>query len=347
MTDRAQASSGAAKSGGGRSRRGAARGRVHGGQHPGPRGARGGAAPARHVHRLDRRARAPSPRLGGRRQLDRRGDGRPCHADRGADPPRRDGRRDRRRTRRPGRAGTRPARTRSRSSTPSSTPAGKFGGGGYKVSGGLHGVGVSVVNALSEWLRVETARDGHVWAQEYVRGKPSTPVTKVGPQGARKGTRTAFRADPEVFDASRLRLRDDRPAPPRVGLPQQGALDHAPRRARRPRALVLLRGRARLVRAAPQPPQGGAPRAADRGGAARRRHDDRGRPPVQRLVHGERLRLRQQHQHGGRRDPHHGVPGRPHELAQRLGPARRDPQGQRRQPLRRRRPRGPHRGGLA
>ena len=77
---------------------------------------------------------------------------------------------------------------------------GKFGGGGYKVSGGLHGVGVSVVNALSEWLRVETARDGHVWAQEYVRGKPSTPVTKVGPQGSRKGTRTAFRADPEVFD---------------------------------------------------------------------------------------------------------------------------------------------------
>jgi DNA gyrase subunit B len=78
---------------------------------------------------------------------------------------------------------------------------GKFGGGGYKVSGGLHGVGVSVVNALSEWLRVETARDGHVWAQEYVRGKPSTPVTKVRPQGSRRGTRTAFRADPEMFDA--------------------------------------------------------------------------------------------------------------------------------------------------
>ncbi len=78
---------------------------------------------------------------------------------------------------------------------------GKFGGGGYKVSGGLHGVGVSVVNALSEWLRVETSRDGHVWAQEYARGKPTTPVTKVGPQGARRGTRTAFRADPEVFEA--------------------------------------------------------------------------------------------------------------------------------------------------
>jgi DNA gyrase subunit B len=79
---------------------------------------------------------------------------------------------------------------------------GKFGGGGYKVSGGLHGVGVSVVNALSEWLRVESARDGFVWAQEYVRGKPRTPVTKVGPSHGRRGTTTAFRADPEMFEST-------------------------------------------------------------------------------------------------------------------------------------------------
>ena len=68
---------------------------------------------------------------------------------------------------------------------------GKFGGGGYKVSGGLHGVGVSVVNALSEWLRVESARDGFVWAQEYARGKPTMPVTKIGPQGDRGARRRA------------------------------------------------------------------------------------------------------------------------------------------------------------
>jgi DNA gyrase subunit B len=79
---------------------------------------------------------------------------------------------------------------------------GKFGGGGYKVSGGLHGVGVSVVNALSEWLRVESARDGSVWSQEYARGKPTTPVTKIGPQGDRRGTRTVFRADPEMFETT-------------------------------------------------------------------------------------------------------------------------------------------------
>jgi DNA gyrase subunit B len=79
---------------------------------------------------------------------------------------------------------------------------GKFGGGGYKVSGGLHGVGVSVVNALSSWMRVESARDGHVWAQEYVRGKPTTPVLKIGSQGNRRGTKTNFRADAEMFETT-------------------------------------------------------------------------------------------------------------------------------------------------
>jgi DNA gyrase subunit B len=78
----------------------------------------------------------------------------------------------------------------------------KFGGGGYKVSGGLHGVGVSVVNALSEWMRVESARDGSVYAQEYSRGKPLGPVKKVGPQGTRRGTLTLFRADPEMFEST-------------------------------------------------------------------------------------------------------------------------------------------------
>ena len=79
---------------------------------------------------------------------------------------------------------------------------GKFGGGGYKVSGGLHGVGVSVVNALSSWMRVESARDGGVWAQEYQRGKPLGPVKKVGPQGDRKGTLTVFQADAEMFETT-------------------------------------------------------------------------------------------------------------------------------------------------
>ncbi len=77
---------------------------------------------------------------------------------------------------------------------------GKFGGGGYKVSGGLHGVGVSVVNALSSWMRVESARDGNIWAQEYERGKPKTAVKKIGPSNGRRGTTTQFRADEQMFE---------------------------------------------------------------------------------------------------------------------------------------------------
>src|SRR6188768_1145781 len=60
---------------------------------------------------------------------------------------------------------------------------GKFGGEGYKVSGGLHGVGVSVVNALSEWLYVESAFQGKLWRQEYERGKPTTTVKNIGSSG--------------------------------------------------------------------------------------------------------------------------------------------------------------------
>jgi DNA gyrase subunit B len=85
---------------------------------------------------------------------------------------------------------------------------GKFGGGGYKVSGGLHGVGVSVVNALSSWLRVESARDGAIWMQEYERGVPKAPVKKLGPQGDRRGTRTMFRADPDIFGTTEYSFED-------------------------------------------------------------------------------------------------------------------------------------------
>jgi DNA gyrase subunit B len=75
---------------------------------------------------------------------------------------------------------------------------GKFGGGGYKVSGGLHGVGASVVNALSKWLEVEVFKDGFVYFQRFERGKP---VTKLEKREAtdRVGTRVRFQADPEIF----------------------------------------------------------------------------------------------------------------------------------------------------
>ncbi len=75
---------------------------------------------------------------------------------------------------------------------------GKFGGGGYRVSGGLHGVGVSVVNALSEWLEVEVARDGFLYRQRFERGAPITPLQKIKPTNKR-GTRVTFLADREIF----------------------------------------------------------------------------------------------------------------------------------------------------
>ncbi len=75
---------------------------------------------------------------------------------------------------------------------------GKFSSDAYKVSGGLHGVGVSVVNALSEWLKVEIMRDGKVFRQEYSRGKPTTPLTVIG-QTQRRGTIIHFKPDPEIF----------------------------------------------------------------------------------------------------------------------------------------------------
>src|SRR6058998_3342387 len=77
---------------------------------------------------------------------------------------------------------------------------GKFGdGGGYKVSGGLHGVGVSVVNALSEHLTVEVRRDGHVWTQEYMRGTPLTELSK-GEKARETGTTITFLPDAEIFE---------------------------------------------------------------------------------------------------------------------------------------------------
>lgn len=75
----------------------------------------------------------------------------------------------------------------------------KFGGGGYKVSGGLHGVGVSVVNALSEWLEVEVKREGNIYHQKYERGAAVTQLTIIGESKA-TGTKVSFKPDSQVFD---------------------------------------------------------------------------------------------------------------------------------------------------
>ncbi len=85
---------------------------------------------------------------------------------------------------------------------------GKFGSGSYKVASGLHGVGVSAVNALSQWLVAEVRRDGYLWRQSYRRGRPEGPVEKVRPlkKGEETGTRVSFLPDREIFETLEYRF---------------------------------------------------------------------------------------------------------------------------------------------
>lgn len=84
---------------------------------------------------------------------------------------------------------------------------GKFGDGGYKVSGGLHGVGASVVNALSEKMIVEVSRNGWIYKQTYLRGEPNSPVAKTK-ETDKTGTKTTFWPDPEIFQETTIIDRD-------------------------------------------------------------------------------------------------------------------------------------------
>jgi len=80
---------------------------------------------------------------------------------------------------------------------------GKFDNNSYKVSGGLHGVGVSVVNFLSEWLELEIHRDGNVWRQRYERGLPTTKIAK-GEKTTQRGTRVTFKSDSDIFSVTEM-----------------------------------------------------------------------------------------------------------------------------------------------
>ena len=80
---------------------------------------------------------------------------------------------------------------------------GKFEKGAYQTSGGLHGVGVTVVNFLSEWCEVEVSREGSAWQQEYQRGEPTGPVRRMGTT-TRSGTKTTFKPDPQIFPQTKF-----------------------------------------------------------------------------------------------------------------------------------------------
>ncbi len=85
---------------------------------------------------------------------------------------------------------------------------GKFGGGGYKVSGGLHGVGMSVVNALSQWLTVKVFRDGKIYCQSYRRGVPQGDLKVIG-ESEETGTEITFLPDDEIFDVESMAFQKD------------------------------------------------------------------------------------------------------------------------------------------
>ena len=110
---------------------------------------------------------------------------------------------------------------------------GKFGGGGYAVSGGLHGVGISVVNALSSRVDTEVRRQGHVWRMSFADGgKPQGGLVK-GEETTETGTTQTFYPDASDLRVHRIRLRDPARTLPADGLPEQGPAHHADRRTPR------------------------------------------------------------------------------------------------------------------
>ena len=225
---------------------------------------------------------------------------------------------------------------------------GKFGdGGGYKVSGGLHGVGVSVVNALSESLHVEVRRDGFTWTQDYARGIPQNELTK-GEPTKETGTTITFLPDAEVFETldfdfatleQRLRetafltrglkisIEDERGEDRRAEFQYDGGIED----------FVLVPEREQ----GPDPAEGRLLRRRVRRGRRR------GRAAVELLLPGVGLLVRQQHQHARGRLAPVGLPRRADAHAERLRAQDRRAQGEGREPLRRGRPRGPDRGDLA
>ena len=184
---------------------------------------------------------------------------------------------------------------------------GKFEHSAYKVSGGLHGVGISVVNALSEWLEIEIRRQGRVWTQRYEYGVPQGDIA-AGDKTPKHGTIVRFKPDAKIFEEVVVLVRHPVEPTARAGLPQQGPQDRHRGRARRAQPHLPLQGRHHRVHQASQPEQD----ADSSQGALLRgqegRHRGGGGAAVQRRLPGERVLLREQYQYARGRHALDGIP---------------------------------------
>ena len=222
---------------------------------------------------------------------------------------------------------------------------GKFDGKSYAVSGGLHGVGVSVVNALSERLEVEVRRDGYLWRQSYRLGDPASGLTRGEATDRDRHHHHLLAGQADLRD-HRVELRDPVPAAAGDGVPGPGPDDHPDRPAARPhqrRAAhghLLLPGRHRGLRPLPERDQGTGARHGDRVRRGGRGHLGRDRHAVELLLQRVGVHVRQHDQHRRGRDPRGGVPGRAHHDREQLRPGPEAGPGEGRTALRRGRARG-------
>ena len=219
---------------------------------------------------------------------------------------------------------------------------GKFGGEGYKVSGGLHGVGVSVVNALSERLTAEVRRDGKLWQQEFCRGEPTSELKVIGKaEKGETGTTISFLPDEEIFDEVEWdwdtlvqRLRE-------TAFLTRGPAHRHERRARRRReGRVPVRGRHPRLRRVRERAEGPRPQAHRLlRGRVRRAGQGRGRDAVEHEVRRVGLLVREQHPHARGRLAPLRLPGRSHAHAEQVRAVDGAPQGEGGEPRGRRRAR--------
>ncbi len=206
---------------------------------------------------------------------------------------------------------------------------GKFDSNSYKVSGGLHGVGVSCVNALSERLELEIWREGYTWEQEYARGVPKAPLAQAGKAGKKTGTKITFKPDTTIMDATEFnydtlaqRLRE-------LAFLNKGLkITLTDERADPVKAHEFLySGRHRRVHQAPEPRQERPARKADPLRGASGSCPNGGTLTMEVALQyndgysRERLQLRQQHQHRGWRHAPERLPQRADAHHQRLRPA--------------------------